>query len=65
MAHFVIEANLDTDEQMEGGRNVVHRWSVVLEPDDLVAIQAGKPIKLGVKLPNVTAKHVFFTVKGA
>jgi len=63
MARLQIEPNLDGDVTLPGGRNVVHRWSVVLTPDDMADLAAGNPVKISAALPDLTVKHLFLGVQ--
>lgn len=62
MARLQIEKNDDQDTTLPGGRNVVHRWTLMLTPDDMADLTAGNPVKLNVALPNLTMRHLFCEV---
>jgi len=62
MARLQVEPNQDIDPTLPGGRNVVHRWTVVLDPDDMADLVAGNPVKFTVTMPDITVKHLFVTV---
>lgn len=62
MARLQIERNDDLDETLPGGRNTVHRWTLVLSPDDLKALSRGEALKVSEKLPDLTVKHLYLDV---
>lgn len=58
-----IEKQEPNDDALPGGRTVAHRWSIILSKEDAAKLVAGEEVKLSVPMPDLTVKHLFFTIK--
>jgi len=62
MPRIQVEKNDDMDPKLPGGRNTVHRWTLMLTHDELAALQRGDRVKLTEKMPDLTVKHLYMDV---